>query len=65
MEYLTTKGISPNVASYVGATTVRIHEIGFDNRKASEDELARMQDLVRNAMREGALDVILDVSLAG
>lgn len=57
MEYLTTQGISPNVASYVGATTVRIHEIGFDNRKASEDELARMQDLVRNAMREGALGV--------
>lgn len=55
MEYLTTQGISPNVASYVGATTVRIHEIGFDNRKASEDELARMQDLVRIAMREGAL----------
>jgi N-acyl-D-amino-acid deacylase len=57
MEYLTTKGISPNVASYVGATTVRIHEIGFDNRKASEEELARMQDLVRDAMREGALGV--------
>ena len=55
MEYLTTKGISPNVASYVGATTVRIHEIGFDNRKASEDQLAGMQNLVRNAMREGAL----------
>ncbi len=30
MEYLTTKGISPNVASYVGATTVRIHEVGYD-----------------------------------
>ncbi len=57
MEYLTTKGISPNVASYVGATTVRIHEVGYDNRKATEDELARMQDLVREAMREGALGV--------
>ena len=57
MEYLTTKGISPNVASYVGATTVRIHEVGYDNRKATDDELARMQDLVREAMREGALGV--------
>lgn len=57
MEYLTTKGISPNVASYVGATTIRIHEVGYDNRKATEDELARMQDLVRDAMREGALGV--------
>ncbi len=57
MEYLTTKGISPNVASYIGATTVRIHEVGYDNRKATEDELLRMQDLVRDAMREGALGV--------
>ncbi len=57
MEYLTDRGISPNIASYVGATTVRIHEVGYDNRKATEDELARMQDLVRDAMREGALGV--------
>jgi N-acyl-D-amino-acid deacylase len=57
LDYLTTKGISPNVASYVGATTVRGHEVGFDNRKATADELARMQDLVRDAMREGALGV--------
>jgi N-acyl-D-amino-acid deacylase len=57
LEYLTTKGISPNVASYVGATTVRIHEVSYDNRKATDDELARMQDLVRDAMREGALGV--------
>lgn len=57
MEYLTSKGISPNVASYVGATTVRIHEVGYENRKASGEEIARMQDLVRAAMREGALGV--------
>ncbi len=57
MEYLTDRGISPNIASYVGATTVRIHEVGYDNRKATEDELARMRDLVRDAMREGALGV--------
>lgn len=57
LDYLATKGISPNVASYVGATTLRIHEVGYDNRKATGDELARMQDLVRNAMREGALGV--------
>jgi len=57
MDHLVTKGISPNVASYVGATTVRGHEVGYDNRKATEEELARMQDLVREAMREGALGV--------
>jgi N-acyl-D-amino-acid deacylase len=36
---------------------VRIHEIGYDNRPANVEELARMQDLVREAMREGALGV--------
>src|SRR4029453_17289753 len=50
-------GISPNVASFVGATTVREHEIGFADRAPTPAELARMQDLVRQAMREGALGV--------
>ena len=57
LDFLEARGISPNVASYVGATTLRIHEVGYDNRPATEDELARMQDLVRQAMREGALGV--------
>lgn len=57
LEYLEAKGIAMNVASFVGATTLRIHEIGYDNRPATDDELARMQDLVRDAMREGALGV--------
>ena len=51
------KGISPNVASFVGATTIRIHEIGYEDRAPSAEELARMKDLVRQAMREGALGV--------
>jgi N-acyl-D-amino-acid deacylase len=57
LEFLETKGISPNVASYVGATTLRVHEVGYDNRPATEAELSRMQDLVRQAMQEGALGV--------
>ena len=57
LDHLATRGISPNVASYVGATTVRIHEIGYENRPPTAEELARMQDLVRQAMREGALGV--------
>jgi len=57
LEYLERKGISPNVASFVGATTLRIHEVGFENRAPSAEELATMQDLVRQAMREGALGV--------
>ena len=57
LEYLERRGVSPNIASYVGATTLRVHEIGYDNRPASPAELATMQDLVRQAMREGALGV--------
>lgn len=57
LEYLVDKGISPNVASYVGATTVRVHEIGYENRRATDAELERMRQLVRDAMRDGALGV--------
>ena len=57
LEYLETRGVSPNVASYVGATTVRIHEVGYEDRKATPEELARMQELVREAMRDGAIGV--------
>ena len=59
-EYLTfleNRGIAPNVASFVGATTVRIHEIGYANRPPTPDELERMKALVRTAMEEGALGV--------
>ncbi len=57
LDFLEARGISPNVASYVGATTLRVHEVGYDNRPATDEELARMADLVRQAMREGALGV--------
>ena len=54
-EYLERRGISTNVASFVGATTVRIHELGYADRPPTPEELGRMQDLVRQAMEEGAL----------
>ncbi len=57
LEFLEAKGISPNVASYVGATTIRVHEIGYEDRAPTEEELGYMQDLVAEAMREGALGV--------
>ena len=57
LEYLVQKGVSPNVASFVGATTVRSYELGFADRAPTPQELHRMQDLVRQAMREGALGV--------
>jgi N-acyl-D-aspartate/D-glutamate deacylase len=57
LDWLTRRGVSTNVASFVGATTVRVHELGFADRPPSPEELARMKDLVRQAMREGALGV--------
>ncbi len=57
LEHLERSGVAMNVASYIGATTVRIHELGYEDRAPSDEELARMQELVRQAMQEGALGV--------
>ena len=57
LDHLVSRGISPNVASFVGATTIRIHELGYADRAPTREELARMQALVRQAMEEGALGV--------
>lgn len=57
LEFLERKGVTPNVASFVGATTIRIHEIGYENRPPTPEELDRMRALVRQAMEEGALGV--------
>jgi N-acyl-D-amino-acid deacylase len=57
LEHLERRGVSPNVASFVGATTVRIHELGYANRAPTRAELGRMEALVEAAMREGALGV--------
>ncbi len=53
--FLMKKGVSPNVASFVGATSIRIHELGHDNRPPKPEELERMKALVRQAMEEGAM----------
>jgi N-acyl-D-amino-acid deacylase len=55
LEHLEDKGVSCNVASFVGATTVRIHELGYADREATQEEMERMKALVRAAMEEGAL----------
>ncbi len=57
LEYLVRRGVSPNVASFVGAATVRIHEMGYEDRAPTPNELERMRGLVRQAMEEGALGV--------
>lgn len=57
LDYLEKKGISCNVASFVGATTVRLNVIGEDNRDPTPAELDSMKLLVRQAMEEGAMGV--------
>lgn len=55
LDVLVRQGVSCNVASFVGATTVRVHELGHANRRPTAAELARMRVLVRDALREGAV----------
>lgn len=57
LDSLVRRGVSVNVASFVGATTVRMHVLGEDDRAPNEEELERMRALVRQAMEEGALGV--------
>jgi len=57
LRWLAGRGISTNVASLVGAATVRIHELGYENRAPTAQELARMKAHVRRAMEDGALGI--------
>ena len=57
LEHLERRGIAPNVASFVGAATVRIHELGEGDVDPDPAQLARMRLLVRQAMNEGAMGV--------
>jgi len=57
LEFLEEKGVSSNVASFIGATTARIHVLGRDDVEASPAQLLEMQSLVRSAMQEGAVGV--------
>ncbi len=55
LEWLERRGISPNVASFVGATTLRMHELGHADRAPTPAELARMEALLAEEMEQGAL----------
>jgi N-acyl-D-amino-acid deacylase len=57
LESLERRGVATNVASFVGATTVRIHELGYENRLPNAEEMVMMRELVKQAMEEGALGV--------
>jgi N-acyl-D-amino-acid deacylase len=57
LDYLQKKGVTPNVASFIGATTVRRHELGETDVDPTPAQLVRMRALVRQAMKEGAMGV--------
>ncbi|MFQ6035325.1 MAG: amidohydrolase family protein [Sedimentisphaerales bacterium] len=57
LEYLVRKGVSTNVASFVGATTVRVYAVGYEDGRPTSRQLKQMRKLVGQAMQEGALGV--------
>lgn len=57
LKYAEQKGISQNVASYIGATTIREYVIGLEDKKATPDQLAQMRELVKQEMEAGALGI--------
>jgi N-acyl-D-amino-acid deacylase len=57
LDYLAGRGVSPNVASFVGAATVRRRVLGEGDVAPTPEQLSRMRDLVREAMAEGAMGV--------
>lgn len=57
LEFLTQRGISPNVASFVGATTLRINTVGFEDRAPTAEEMEVMKGMVTKAMEDGALGI--------
>ena len=57
LAYLEKRGISQNVASYIGATTLRAYTVGFDKRAPTPKELDEMRELVRREMEGGALGI--------
>ena len=57
LRYLQHRGISCNVASFVGATTIRAYVIGFEDKAPTPEQLDQMRELVRKEMEDGALGI--------
>ena len=57
LTYLQKRGVSPNVASYIGATTIREYVIGLEDKKATPTQLDQMRALVKREMEAGALGI--------
>jgi len=57
LHYLEKRGISCNVASFLGATTVREYVIGLEDKQPTPEQLDEMRELVRKEMEAGALGI--------
>ena len=57
LRYLETRGVSCNVASFIGATTIRENAIGFEDKAPTPEQLDEMRELVRKEMEAGALGI--------
>ena len=57
LKYAEQRGISQNIASYIGATTIREYVIGLEDKKATPEQLQQMRELVRQEMEAGALGI--------
>jgi len=57
LTYLEKRGVSQNVASYVGATTIRMYVLGEADVQPTPEQLQQMRDLVEKEMRAGALGI--------
>jgi N-acyl-D-amino-acid deacylase len=57
LQYLEKRGISCNVASFLGATTLREYVIGFEDKPSTAEQLEQMRELVRKEMEAGALGI--------
>jgi N-acyl-D-amino-acid deacylase len=57
LTYMEKRGVTPNVASFIGAGTVRTYVIGLEDKKATPEQLAQMREVVRREMEAGALGI--------
>src|SRR5947207_11721868 len=57
LRYLEARGVSCNVASFIGATTIRENVIGFEDKRPTPEQLDQMRKLVRKEMEAGALGI--------
>src|SRR5215831_8957711 len=57
LQYLEKRGVSCNVASFIGATTIREYVVGFEDKQPTPEQIDQMRDIVRNEMEAGALGI--------